>query len=211
MAKWLRDQADTATFVYLLNIHTSSTHVYGSIWAHGATKFCGQELHGSIKQHQGVRLTPRKHTEAPQSPTVGRPHEAVAAIVTIEWCHRSGVPFGRAKLQATPTIKPVTTSTFQFPFQNFGMWNVELSFWEHLTPTMLKCIGMWNGKFHIPIPIPEFRDVECGIVLLRISHSNHAEVHWNVECGMENSDGHHNLNCAKLKQAKLKLKKLHTT
>jgi hypothetical protein len=44
---------------------------------------------------------------------------------------------------------------------------------------------MWNGKFHIPIPIPEFWDVECGIVLLRRFHSNHAKVHWNVECGME--------------------------
>ena len=87
------------------------------------------------------------------------------------------------------------------------MRNVELSFWKYLTPTMLKCIGMWNmeWEFPIPIPIPEFWNVECGnphsnshsifqnsgmgigIVLLRISHSNHAKVHWNVEYGMWNS------------------------
>ena len=38
-----------------------------------------------------------------------------------------------------------------------------------------------------PIPIPEFWNVEFGIVLLRTSHSNHAKVLWNVEYGMWNS------------------------
>ena len=59
---------------------------------------------------------------------------------------------------------------------------------NYVIKSALEC-GMWNGKFHIPIPIPEFWNVECGIVLLRMSHSNHAEVlvHWNVECGMVNS------------------------
>ena len=51
---------------------------------------------------------------------------------------------------------------------------------------MLKCNGMWNMEWEFPIPIliPDFCNVECGIVLLRISHSDHAKVHWNVEYGM---------------------------
>ena len=47
-------------------------------------------------------------------------------------------------------------------------------------------IGMWNieWEFSIPIPTPEFGNSECGIALLRISHSDHAKVQWNVEYGM---------------------------
>ena len=47
---------------------------------------------------------------------------------------------------------------------------------------------------HIHIPIPEFWNVECGIVLLRISHSNHAALKcigmWNVECEIPHSNSY---------------------
>ena len=39
-------------------------------------------------------------------------------------------------------------------------------------------------EFPIPILTPESCDVEGGIVLLRISHSDHAKVQRNVEYGM---------------------------
>ena len=49
--------------------------------------------------------------------------------------------------------------------------------------------GIWNVEFHIPIPAPEFWNVEYGIFLLRTSHPvpltmYHVKVHWNVEYGM---------------------------
>ena len=55
---------------------------------------------------------------------------------------------------------------------------------------MLKCIGIWNVEFHIPIPIPEFWNVECGSVLLRISHSTMLKCIgiWNMECGNPHSN-----------------------
>ena len=41
-------------------------------------------------------------------------------------------------------------------------------------------------EIHILIPLPEFRNVECGLVLLRISHLSPCEsaLHWNVDYGM---------------------------
>ena len=77
-------------------------------------------------------------------------------------------------------------SPFQFLLLNLAMWKVELSFCEYLTSTMLKCNVMWNMEWEFPIPIltPEFCSVECRIVLLRMAHSNHDKVHWNMEYGM---------------------------
>ena len=46
---------------------------------------------------------------------------------------------------------------------------------------------MWNvAEFHIPIPIPEFWNLEFEMPSSECPTSHHAKVHWNVECGMWN-------------------------
>ena len=47
---------------------------------------------------------------------------------------------------------------------------------------------MWNVEIHIPIPIPEFWNVECGIVGIPIPHSKILECE--LECGIPHSIFH---------------------
>ena len=59
---------------------------------------------------------------------------------------------------------------------------------------MLKCIGMWNVEWKIPHSNSYSRILECGMWNCPFQninfHSNHAKVHWNVECGMGKSIPH---------------------
>ena len=97
------------------------------------------------------------------------------------------------------------SSTFQFPFQNFGMWNMECGhseednsmfhipkFWnwnwnclfQNVSPlTMLKCMGMWNvecGNPHFIFPFQNFGmwNVEIHIPIPIPEFWNR-----NMECG----------------------------
>ena len=86
-------------------------------------------------------------------------------------------------------------STFQFPFQNFGMWNVECGMWNCLFEnvsflTLLKCIGMWNLEWGNPHSNSYCRtfgiwNVDLSFWKCLIPHP--AKVHWNLQCRMWNS------------------------
>ena len=60
---------------------------------------------------------------------------------------------------------------FQFPFQNVGMWNAEYVFESVSFLTLLKCIGMWNVEWKSTFQFHS-RILECGMELFFLRMSH---------------------------------------
>ena len=108
----------------------------------------------------------------------------------------------RAKLQATPTIKPLTTPLTTL--KCIGMWNMERGIphsnsrsrisecgtwncpFENISPlTMLKCIGMWNMECS-QIPNPDSKGLECGMWNCLFENVSPLTMLKRIECEMWN-------------------------